>query len=106
MQLLQHENVECRHLFANNVLAILLQMKAFSIGSHKNGPKATKSRVVRRIAMGRGTFLGSVAPFLFSTAAGAPKPASTECAKSTKRVKAIIGGIVREVGKFQVPTIF
>ena len=58
MQLLQHENVD--NIFANNVLAILLQMKAFSIGSYKNGPKATKSGVVRRIAMGRGTFLGSV----------------------------------------------
>ena len=83
---------ECRQCFANNVLAILLHMKAFSIGSHKNGPKATKSRAFRRIAMDRGTFLGSVAPFLFSTAAGAPKPASTECAKSTKHVKAIFGG--------------
>jgi hypothetical protein len=70
MQLLQHENVD--NIFANNVLAILLHIKAFSIGSHKTGPKATKSRAFRRIAMGRGTFLGSVAPFLFSTAAGAP----------------------------------
>jgi len=67
-------------------------MKAFCIGSHKNGPKAAERMFVRRIAVGRGTFRGSVAPFLFSTAAGAPKPASTECAKSTKHVKAIFGG--------------